>query len=415
MLPRQRYLHHRFHLPAYGILLLAGLIASLVPRQQCAGEPLRSAPAVWTADTSDPALLGPLFCPHSAITCDPIYYGELFTNARGGIATKRATRYQGLLDLLVTTDLEQLPISLPGRFMLLAQNTHGRGLTDDFVGDTQVISNIDSGDNIMQVSEYWWEFALLDENITVRIGKQDLNTEFLVMDLAADFIQSSFGLSPSAGFPSYPDPGMAAVLLAKLTDSVTLKVGFWDALGNGGGWGFSDNDVTLSILEMEYRYALADGELPGTLDLGVGYQSEGDVTPGVSLSSGYGYYIQAEQLLFRETPRQEESVQGLGIFGAYFPRFANGAIPISSIDDALVCGLVYTGLISGRDEDVAGAGYAWAGLNQGGTNEESAIEVFYKAKLTPRLTLQPDLQYISTPSGIYSDSRVVGTRLELRL
>ncbi|WP_182864708.1 carbohydrate porin [Stieleria mannarensis] len=353
--------------------------------------------------------------PRSAITCEPIYYGELFTNARGGIATKNATRYQGLLDLLVTTDLEQLPIPLPGRFVLLAQNTHGRGLTDDFIGDTQVISNIDSGDNIMQVSEYWWEFMLLHENITVRLGKQDLNTEFLVMDLASDFIQSSFGLSPSAGFPSYPDPGMAAVLQAKLTDSATLKVGFWDSLADGGRWGFSDNEVTFSVLELEYRYALADGDLPGTLDVGVGYQSEGQVVPGASLSSGYGYYVQVEQTLFRETPRQEEPVQGLGIFGSYFPRFANGSAPISSIDDALVCGVVYTGLIPGRDGDVAGAGYAWAGLHQGGANEEAVVELFYKARLTPKLTVQPDLQYISTPSGIYPDALAVGTRFELQL
>ena len=288
-----------------------------------------------------------------------------------------------LLDLAITFDFDAMKVPLPGRFFLLAQNTHGRGLTEDFVGDTQVVSNIDSFDNIMQVSEYWWEFRLFGENVAVRLGKQDVNTEFLVMDLASDFIQSSFGLSPSAGFPSYPAPSMAAVLLADLTESMTLKVGIWDALADGGSWGFSGNDVTLTFGELEYQYALDDGRLPGALDLGIGYQSAGEVSPGESLASGYGYYIQIEQLVFRENPCCEEDMQGLGVFCSYFPRFANGPIPTSSIDDAFVCGVVYEGLIPGRDRDVAGAGFAWAGLNQGGTNEETVIELFYKAQVTP--------------------------------
>ncbi len=52
---------------------------------------------------------------------------------------------------------------LTGTFFLPAQNTHGEGLTEQFVGDTQVISNIDSSENIMQVSEYWWEFSSADD------------------------------------------------------------------------------------------------------------------------------------------------------------------------------------------------------------------------------------------------------------
>ena len=151
------------------------------------------------------------------ISFDPIYTGEVFNNTRGGISTNDATQYQGLLDLLMTVDLEQTRIPLPGRFAMLVQNSHGRGLTEDFIGDTQVISNIDSGDNIMQVSEYWWELGLLDDDVTLRLGKQDFNTEFLLVEMAEDFIQSSFGLSPSsAGLPTYPDPSMAAVLLSQL-------------------------------------------------------------------------------------------------------------------------------------------------------------------------------------------------------
>jgi hypothetical protein len=51
----------------------------------------------------------------------------------------------------------------------------------------------------------------------------------------------------------------------------------------------------------------------------------------------------------------------------------------------VVTGIVYRGLIPCRDEDVVGAGVAWAQLNQGGTNQETAIEFFYKAQIKPWL------------------------------
>jgi porin len=308
-----------------------------------------------------------------------------------------------------------MPLPLPGKFFLLAQNTHGRGLTQDFVGDTQVVSNIDSFDNIMQVSEYWWEFHLFDDRVAVRLGKQDVNTEFLVMDLAGDFIQSSFGLSPSASLPSYPDTGMAAVVLAELTESLELKVGIWDGLANGGCWGFSGNEATFTFGELEYRYALLDGRLPGALDLGIAYLSGGEVSPGQSSPSGYGYYVEIEQLVYRENPCRERDAQGLGVFVSYFPRFSNGDVPLGAILEDVVGGVVYTGLIRGRDEDVVGAGVSWAQLNQGGTNEETVFELFYKAQVTPWMSLQPDIQYIKSPSGIHPDALAVGLRFTVAL
>ena len=77
------------------------------------------------------------------------------------------------------------------------------------------------------------------------------------------FIKRTFvGLSPSsAGLPTYPDPGMAAVLLGQLTDQTRLKLGIWDGLASGGSWGFSGNDVILLVGELEHKYSLY-GERP---------------------------------------------------------------------------------------------------------------------------------------------------------
>jgi porin len=314
----------------------------------------------------------------------------------------------------MTFDFEQMRLPLLGKFFLLAQNTHGRGLTENIVGDTLVLSNIDSFDNIMRVSEYWWEFALLDDAVTVRLGKQDVNTEFLFMDSAADFIQSTFGLSPSTAFPTYPNPSMGAVLLVQLSDSLRLKAGIWDALVSGGSWGFSGNDTVLVIGELEYTYALFEGTLPGTLALGAVYESDGELS-GEPLSAVQEYVVQFEQLVHRECPRDEDDAQGLAIFAAYYPRFQGAWVPAESIGDSAVAGIVYTGLIPQRDKDVLGAGISWAELFQGGTNRETVFEFFYKAQVTPQTSLQPNLQYIATPSGIERDALVVGLRFQVTL
>jgi porin len=345
------------------------------------------------------------------ISIDPVYYGEVFTNTKGGISTNDATQYQALLDLPITIDFNKMNTPLPGKFFLRAQNTHGRGITEDFVGDTFVVSNIDSFNNITQMTEYWWEIPLFEDTVALRLGKQDVNTEFLVMDSAADFIQSSFGLSPSASLSSYPDTSMAAVIFVQLTESVQLKGGLWDAKGDGGTWGFSGNEVTSSIVELQYNYSLSLGgvPLPGEVDLGLVYFSGGDAI-GQSFPSAHGFYMQLQQLIYREANSSDSPIQGMGIFASYYPRFREARELNMGILENFVIGIVYNGLIPSRDKDVIGVGYTWAELNQFGPDNETVIELFYKVQLTESVSIQPDIQYIGTPSGIHRDALVTGVR-----
>ena len=207
---------------------------------------------------------------------------------------------------------------------------------------------------------------------------------------------------------------MAAVAIAQVTESVRLKFGIWDALSTGGNWGFSGNEVTYTFVEFEYRYALFDGRLPGVLDIGGAYASEGQVY-GATHPTGYGYSFQLEQLIFRENANLEEDRQGLGAFASCFPRFTKRPSALESIYNDFVAGIVYKGMIPNRDRDVTGIGYAWAQLNESGTLQETVVELFYKAQITPRTSLQPDIQYIGSPSGIHRDAIAVGLRFELAL
>ena len=47
------------------------------------------------------------------------------------------------------------------------------------------------------------------------------------------------------------------------------------------------------------------------------------------------------------------------------------------------------------------------------SSHETAIELFYKAQLSPWMMLQPDLQFIANPGGDGRDAFVFGLRMEL--
>jgi len=132
----------RFHFQLHGILLAIALFPAQAAGQDSGAlrvlESLNFRANDWSLadDWADQSLLDPVLRPGGGISLEPVYYGEVFTNTRGGISTSGATRYAALLDLPLTLDFEQMQSPLPGRFFLLAQNTHGRGLTEDFVGDT---------------------------------------------------------------------------------------------------------------------------------------------------------------------------------------------------------------------------------------------------------------------------------------
>ena len=348
---------------------------------------------------------------------EPVYHGECFTNARGGISTSGAARYLGLLDLGIAVDFARLRIPAPGKFFVLAQNTQGQGLTQDFVGDTMVYSNIDAFRAFTQVGEYWWEVGMLEDAVTLRLGKQDVNHEFYFMDTARDFIQSGFTLSPNAKFPSYPQQAMAAVALVQLDESLQFKVGIWDALAKPGSWGVSGQETVLITSELELAYALGEGTLPGRLALGAGYLSEGELE-GASFGDGHGYSLQWEQRILSECADDApdvEATQGLSLFAAYYPRFPSAPVLKLAIGESYAAGLVYTGLVAQRDQDVLGVGAVRSELNQGGTDRETAFELFYRVVFSEHAAIQPDLQYIVTPSGVHPDSLVIGVRLQLNL
>jgi porin len=418
-----------------------------------------------------PGLLGYRLHGRGGLKAEYLYTGEILTNMRGGVDTNDDTEYRGLFSLALTADLEQMHCAPGGKFFLLGENTHGRSLTEWQTGDFQWLSSI-GGPEFTQVSEYWWERSFWDGQLTVRLGKQDGNIDFAVVDLGGDFINSSFGMHPTIPMPSWPYNSMGVVVLWKLADSLAFKSGVWDGTPEIGTWGFSGDGTTFSICELEAQYKLGN-RLPGDCHVGVWYHSGqfadlamsgplgsrgplGAWDDGFSFSrktrpgnqpvgplgaadgvrtGNHGVYCGLEQLLFAEpveppgdkdakgddkdepaeeaAPDEGGSPQGLGVFFQYgwAPEDRNEA------EHYFGSGIVYKGLLHGRDDDVLGLGVAYVGFSDllPQQTSETAVELFYKAQLSPWTILEPDLQYIARPNGQQRDAFVFGLRFEVAL
>lgn len=412
------------------------------PAEEPADEPANGADdgADAAAEEVPPAtLLGPAWHELGPITCECVYTGEFFNNAHGGLATKDATRYRGNLDLILTADLDAIAGLTDGVFFLYGQEGHGTGLTADFVGDFQTLSNIDAP-NFTQVSEYWWLQPVADGLLTFKVGKQDANADFCALDTAASFIGSSFGFIPTIPLPSFPNPAVGAAAYLTPAEAWWFGAGVYEGSPDGRTWGWSDlgRDGAFSIYEAIWRPAFVDGRFAGAYHAGAWHHSGEftEIATGDPHAGNHGFYLCAEQFVWHESADPEDS-QGLAIFGqlGWAPEEYN------AVCEYYGAGLLYQGLLPDRDDDFVGLGVAHAGfspqvaspnvlrtqsLHRGRTHTlispqglgsggptETAVELFYILQVNPWCSVQPDLQYIGSPSGTGRDALAVGTRFQV--
>ena len=134
---------------------------------------------------------------------------------------------------------------------------------------------------------------------------------------------------------------------------------------------------------------------------------------GKTETGNYGFYVLAEQTVYLESAGGS---QGLTLWASAtlapdedintFPYFLSG-------------GMLYEGLIPGRDRDVAAFGAAYGSLSPEleGQDFEIALEWTYVYQLFPWLALQPDVQWIINPGGTGDtpNALVAGVQISLDL
>jgi len=357
------------------------------------------------------------------VTLEIVYTGEVFDKLHGGIGGNNDAEYRGNLDLTVALDSGRLGLWPGATVFVYFENGHGPGVTTEHVGAVQLLSNLEARD-FTQISEYWVEQRLFGDMFRVKLGKQDANIDFCLAEYATHFINSSFALIPTVPMPTFPDPALGAGLFVAPTEWFSVGAGIYDGDPSGGRFGFESTfdgkGGQFAVLQVDLSTSLlARDLLPGTYRFGFWDHTRdveeitADPTPH-KFSGNHGVYLVFDQLLVAEG--QTEPQQGLGAFA----QFGWAPEDRNRLSLYLGAGLAYTGILPSRGSDILGAGVAHVRFSDRvedleGLTDETIVEVFYEAFLTPWLMLQPDLQFVLNPGGDGRDAFVAGFRFSIDL
>lgn len=354
----------------------------------------------------------------AGLVIDATLIADLSKNISGGI--NPAGTFRHLFDFSIEWDLEPVLDVEGGTFFVGFQTQEGQDGSVE-TGDLQAYSNIDASD-FTALYEVWYQQLLFDGMARIKAGKIDVNADFAFVDNGGEFIHSSPGFSPTIFvLPTYPDPSFGVLGFIGEGGGLYAGGGVFDgAMQEGISTGtrgpstlFGDPADLFLIGELGYALGEDDAQLPGRIAGGVWHHTGGFATFAGGVDSGTtGLYLVFDQQLYAEPGGDD---QGLYFFAQY--GYADAAV--SAVEHHLGAGAQWVGLIPERDTDVAGLMVSYARLSEeagaGFTDDaETAAELFYKAQLTPWLSLKPDLQYIANPGGTgLGNAWVTTLRLEL--
>ncbi len=345
----------------------------------------------------------------SPVKIEAAYVGDCFSNFTGGMETGQT--YLGLIDFGIGINTNDIGLWKNGEFFAQVENTHGGSPSGDFIGVLQVASNIDNSD-YTYLYELWYKQQI--NKFSVQVGLIDLNADYLVAEAGGLFLNSSFGIQPSASMnipvPIFPMNALAVNLQLQFSDAISLQTGIWD--GNPGDldsepynvkWNLSEDQGFLSATELHLKYGKVGDNYKGSLKFGVLYHSSTfeDLTDATLTTEGnLQLHLIAEQNLIYKTEGEKGKLDAFLQLG-YLPDDKINQIPFY-----IGAGINYTGLFFKSANDVLGISIAHVGISKvlvdnipGMKSYETAIELSYAIPIVEQITIQPDLQYIINPGA----------------
>jgi len=369
-----------------------------------AALPLASAPA-WAAD--------------NLIQFSATNISDVLGNVSGGL--KRGARLLDKGDVTATFQGDDhgaagWTVFLDGQF------TDAADFSGALVGDAQGISNIDAPAGLRLANA--WIAKDFHGKGGVKAGVVDLNTEFDVQSTAALFLNPSFGIGPDFsqsgqnGPSIFPSTGLGLVGWWLPGGHWQLKAGVFEGAPgdpNHSGrttFSFTHDEGVLAVAEVRNQIT------PDTV-LGLGgwrYTASFDAIDPVRgrLSGNAGAYAIVDALLY-SAPRKGKEDEKAGLRG--WLRLGIADDRINAIGTTVNGGLVYTAPF-GRMADQAGLSFTHArfgdAARQAGLlgQAETTIEATYSFNINEHLNVQPDIQYVMSPSGDASipNALVLGSR-----
>lgn len=352
---------------------------------------------------------------HGPLLLQLSYTADLIGNASGG--RRRGARYLDNLDIVFEADMEKLAGWKGAQIHVYGLYNNGKSISD-LAGDTQAVSNIETGLRAFRLYEAWIDQKIGDA-VSLKAGLYDLNSEFDALDAAGLFTSSPNGIgtdfaqSGENGPSIFPSTSLAARLQIEPATGWAVRAAVLDgvpgdparpkrtAIKLGGGDG--------ALLVGELQAPLGEAKL-----LVGHWQYSGRFEPvagGDRARGNRGSYVRAEAPVFADGDRSLDAFARIGTAKGRFNMF----------DSFAGGGLKFAGWIPGRDRDEFGVAVAAAFTSDsyrratGASSAEVAIEATYRAELRPWLALQPNLHYIRRPSADPSlrDAFLMGVRAEI--
>ncbi|MGA7965448.1 MAG: carbohydrate porin [Gammaproteobacteria bacterium] len=347
-----------------------------------------AAPSAHAQNSGDSARLIPLPSPHKGLSFSAHWDSDIFDNLDGGAKQNYAT--DSVLSLGFGLGTGALGAWQGGQFALGLQaitSTH----PSRYVGDIQTLSNLDAPDQ-RQVSQFWYSQAF--GHSLVRAGLMDLNSSFDTNDTASLFTNASFGITPTLTVDvptaTYPDPAWG--VMARFGEVRNgWRVGLFQ--GNPEARSSALKGGAMLIGERDWHPAAKDSP-----QIGVGGWYRHAPAAYGPPTSDWGVYANLEQPL----PGHPDTVTFLqaGVSPGKVnpvPAYLGGGIRFRDVSSTV--------------SDV-GFGFARAWIR--GHAAETSIETTALLPLfNGSVALQPDVQYILHPSGVYPNAFVIGLRLHL--
>ena len=360
-------------------------------------------PAAAEANCADPGCKG--------IHFTAAYTGDFARNTTGGIQTGNS--YIDDIDLQLAADRGSI-FGIPGlSAFIYALHNNSADFSEKYVGDAQVVSNIDGGPDAWRLYEAWLDWAPGTGAISGRLGLYDLNTEFDTIETAGLFLNGAHGMGTDFGQtgengPSiFPVTSLAFRLRAESENGAYAQIAVLDGVpGNpddrsSNEIDLSSNDGALLVIEAGWgagdwrKLAIGAWQYTATFDTLVGTDSE-DLP--LTRNGNSGVYGIADRTLWR----------GEAATVAGFLRLGHATGRFNQFDTYLGTGVTLAGFWPARTDDEIGLAIAatltsddyrqaqrLAGADA--DHHETNIELTWRAPVTDWLTLQPGIQYIVNP------------------
>jgi porin len=377
---------------------------------------------------------------NDGISFTPVYTGEVFGNPSGG--ARQGVITDGLLNTALDIDFDPLTHGVVKdlTFHVNALYIYGSSLSEQYVGDFSNTSNI-AAFNTLRLDELWVQKLFWNKKLSLKVGNMAVDNEFFQSNSASLFISGTFGAftfiaNNVTNAPVYPlaAPGVRLQFLPTAQTYVMAGVygqddNFDPTTNSQNGTRFALDGGSGMLIMSEAGFLLNQGPndkgLQGTYRIGsfvdtgnhTTFASQAQFANGMgslqSAGTNYGVYGVLDQQIYSKDNQ----------IISFFVRSGGAPSNTNFVDYYAEGGFNFTGFVPGRDSDVGGIAVARSHVSdeysdsqgsQGNqpSTAETVIEATYKVQLAPWWSIQPDIQYIITPSGVEGsqNATVLGLR-----